>query len=123
MGTRPCKADPEPLRSVGDTVYTYNNVKRDPVKWVVRGRETTYQDDKLAGVRYTLERFNDQGQSEETLINVHPNEIYDTAEEVIAQHMDDMRQIIESCAAEIKLATDTIQRWMTQYPEATGGKQ
>ena len=115
MGNRPCKADPEPLYSVGDTVWTYNNVKRAPVKWTVKSRETTYVDDRLASARYTLERYNNQGQPEETLINVHPNEIYDSEKEVVMDHFDDMRQIIEADIIEIKQAADTMQKWLTTY--------
>ena len=122
MGTKPraCKADPEPLYSVGDCVYTYDNIKRDPVKWTVKSRETIYQDDRLAGASYTLEHYNEQGQADGTMLNVHPNEIYDSAEEVIQVHFDDMRQIIESCAVEIKGASDTMLRWMRQYSKAFG---
>ena len=115
MGNRPCKANPEPLYSVGDTVYTYNNIRRDVVKWTVKSRETTYNDDKLVGARYALERYNDQGQPEETLINVHPNEIYDSEKEVVMDHFDDMRQIIEADIVEIKQAADTMQRWLKTY--------
>ena len=120
MGKRPCKADPEPLYSVGRAVYTYNSITREPVLWTIKSRETTYTDDKLSGARYTLERYDGQGHAVESLINVHQNDLYDSPEEVILYHFDDMRQIIESCTTEIKLATDTMSRWMQQYPMLFG---
>ena len=115
MGTRACKADPEPLYSVGDCVYTYDNIKREAVKWVIKNRETTYIDDRLVGARYTLERYNDQGQAEDLLLNVHPNELYDSEKAVVMDHFDDMRQIIEADIIEIKQAADTMQKWLETY--------
>ena len=84
MGTRPCKADPEPLYSIGDTVYTYSVTARDAVAWEVEDREVTYRNDRLAAARYTLSRLDDLGHKE-TMYDVHPNDIYDTAKEVIRQ--------------------------------------
>lgn len=114
MKTKPCKADIE-LRAVGDKVFCYNNISRDAEEWTIKDREVVYRNDKLVDVTYTLAKHIPPDGKEETLSRMKESDLYDTAKDAVLPHFDDMRQIIEADAVEIKYATDTLLKWTAKY--------